>query len=56
MLILVCNVGSTSLKYKLFDMPCTDILVEAKTERVGRNDAIFTYRNNQNGFSVRGED
>ena len=53
MLILVCNVGSTSLKYKLFDMPCTDILVEAKTERVGRNDAIFTYRNNQNGFSEK---
>ena len=53
MLILVCNVGSTSLKYKLFDMPCTDILVEAKTERVGRNDAIFSYRNNRNGFSEK---
>ena len=53
MLILVCNVGSTSLKYKLFDMPCTDILVEAKTERVGREDAIFSYRNNQNGFSEK---
>lgn len=53
MLILVCNVGSTSLKYKLFDMPCTDILAEAKTERVGRDDAIFTYRNNQNGFSEK---
>ena len=53
MLILVCNVGSTSLKYKLFDMPCTDILVEAKTERVGRTDAIFSYRNNRNGFSEK---
>ena len=53
MLILVCNVGSTSLKYKLFNMPCTDILVEAKTERVGRDDAIFSYRNNQNGFSEK---
>lgn len=53
MLILVCNVGSTSLKYKLFDMPCTDILAEAKTERVGRDDAIFTYRNNQNRFSEK---
>ena len=50
MLILVCNVGSTSLKYKLFNMPSTEILVEAKTERVGRGDAIFSYRNNQNGF------
>ena len=53
MLILVCNVGSTSLKYKLFDMPCTDILVEAKTERVGRSDAIFSYRNNRNGFAEK---
>lgn len=53
MLILVCNVGSTSLKYKLFNMPCTDILIEAKTERVGREDAIFSYRNNQNEFSEK---
>ncbi len=53
MLILVCNVGSTSLKYKLFNMPSTDILVEAKTERVGRDDAIFSYRNNRNGFSEK---
>ena len=51
MLILVCNVGSTSLKYKLFNMPSPEILVEAKTERVGREDAIFSYRNNRNGFS-----
>ncbi|MBO6016765.1 MAG: acetate/propionate family kinase [Oscillospiraceae bacterium] len=56
MLILVCNVGSTSLKYKLFNMPCTDILVEAKTERVGRDDAIFSYTNHQNGFSEKLED
>ena len=53
MLILVCNVGSTSLKYKLFNMPSTDILVEAKTERVGRDDAIFSYTNHQNGFSEK---
>lgn len=53
MLILVCNVGSTSLKYKLFNMPSTKILVEGKTERVGRNDAIFTYQNHQNGFSEK---
>lgn len=50
MLILVCNVGSTSLKYKLFSMPNTDIMVEAKIERVGSLDnAIFSYRNNLNG-------
>ena len=53
MLILVCNVGSTSLKYKLFNMPSTEILVEAKTERVGRDDAIFSYVNHRNGFSEK---
>ena len=53
MLILVCNVGSTSLKYKLFNMPDEAILVEAKTERVGRTDAIFTYRNHCNGYSEK---
>ena len=53
MLILVCNVGSTSLKYKLFNMPSTEILAEGKTERVGRDDAIFTYRNDRKGFSEK---
>ena len=51
MLILVCNVGSTSLKYKLFNMPDETILVEAKTERVGREDAIFHYRNCTTGWT-----
>ena len=51
MLVLVCNVGSTSLKYKLFNMPSTEIMVEAKIERVGSLDsAIYTYANNLNGL------
>ena len=53
MLILVCNVGSTSLKYKLFDMPAAEVLAEGKTERVGRSDAIFSYRNRRNGFAEK---
>ena len=53
MLILVCNVGSTSLKYKLFNMPDEAILVEAKTERVGRTDAIFIYQNHCSGYSEK---
>ena len=53
MLILVCNVGSTSLKYKLFNMPDTDILVEGKIERVGRDDAILSYTNHINGFVLK---
>ena len=53
MLILVCNVGSTSLKYKLFDMPSTDVIAECRTERVGRDDAIFTFTNRRSGFTEK---
>jgi len=49
MLILVCNVGSTSLKYKLYDMPGKKLLAESKIERVGDSrGSIFSYRNHKN--------
>ena len=55
MKILVSNVGSTSLKFKLFDMPGERVLCEAKVERVGRSDgAIYQYRG-ENGWSGRRE-
>lgn len=53
MLILVCNAGSTSLKYKLFNMPDETILAEGREERIGRDDAIFTYNNYSRGFSEK---
>jgi len=46
MLVLLCNVGSTSLKYKLYDMPEEKLLVEAKIERVRSiENSIFAYKN-----------
>lgn len=46
MLVLLCNVGSTSLKYKLYDMPEEKLLVEAKIERVRSIDnSVFAYKN-----------
>jgi len=46
MLILVCNAGSTSLKFKLMDMPAEQVLCTAKIERVGSlHDAVFEYKN-----------
>ena len=55
MLVLVCNVGSTSLKYKLFDMPSPTILVEAKIERVGSlGNGIYSYKNYCNGAETGG--
>ena len=45
MKILVSNVGSTSLKFKLYDMPSEAVLCEAKIERVGSDhDAIYSYK------------
>lgn len=35
MKVLAANVGSTSLKFKLFEMPEEAALCEAKIERVG---------------------
>ena len=49
MKILVCNAGSTSLKYKLFSMPEEIIISEGKIERVGDDNGGFYYfKNNLN--------
>lgn len=46
MYILVCNAGSTSLKFKLFRMPEEKVCAEARVERIGgKNKGIFTYKN-----------
>lgn len=60
MKILVCNVGSTSLKFKLYEMPECAVISTCKIERVGSgSDSIFQYVNclkgeavNQSGISI----
>lgn len=53
MKILICNVGSTSLKFKLYEMPACQVLSQGKVERVGSmDDAIFEYQNLVSGQSV----
>ena len=53
MKILVSNVGSTSLKFKLFEMPAEELLCEAKIERVGsETSAIYSYKSHKNGAKV----
>ena len=53
MKILVCNVGSTSLKFKLYQMPQGAVLARGRVERVGsREDALFGYANDVTGYSV----
>ncbi len=53
MKVLVCNAGSTSLKFKLYEMPECTVLATGKVERVGScDDAIFGYCNASTGYKV----
>ena len=54
MLILIANVGSTSLKYKLFDMGTEEVLAVGKVERVGNPPSLFSHE--APGVSIRGKE
>jgi len=41
--VIVCNIGSSSFKFQLLDMPSERLLARGYTERVGKDDAIITY-------------
>ena len=46
--ILICNVGSTSLKYQLFDMTANEaVLASGGAERVGTDKSLFYYKDAQ---------
>ena len=52
MKILVCNAGSTSLKFKLFDMPAETVAAVCHIERVGADhDSRIAYKNLLTGAS-----
>ena len=52
--ILICNVGSTSLKYQLFDMEAGEkVLAAGGAERVGAAKSLFYHKNCLSGESVR---
>lgn len=56
MKVLICNAGSTSLKFKLYDMPAEKVLASGGVERVGStDDAIYKYENAGRDVSLRGE-
>ncbi len=51
--LLICNVGSTSLKFKLYSMPSETVLSDVKIERVGSTDsAILNYHDTVFGNHV----
>lgn len=49
MKILICNVGSTSLKYQLFEMEREQVLSSGGVERVGQNEGRFYCKNHLTG-------
>ena len=52
--ILICNVGSTSLKYQLFDMDNNEkVLASGGAERVGAAKSLFYHKNALTGEAVR---
>jgi len=54
--ILICNVGSTSLKYQLFAMDQNEqVLAAGGAERVGTAKSLFYHTNRLTGESVRKE-
>ena len=56
MKILICNVGSTSLKYQLFDMDAGEkVLCAGGAERVGAVKSLFYHKNNLTGDAVHQE-
>ena len=54
MKILICNAGSTSLKFKLWKMPEFEVLAQSYVERVGSDNAIFSYKSPRGSFSRDG--
>lgn len=51
MKILICNAGSTSLKFKLWKMPEFEALAQSYVERVGSENAIFSFKSAKGSFS-----
>lgn len=52
MKILICNAGSTSLKFKLWEMPDYLVLAEGRVERVGSRHGIFSYKSPAGSVSM----
>ena len=55
MKILICNVGSTSLKYQLFNMDGEQVLAAGGAERVGTEKSLFYHKDPGNGVELRQE-
>lgn len=50
--VLVCNVGSTSLKYRLYEMPAERLLCRGHVDRVGGDKAVFRHWHDENAAPI----
>lgn len=54
--ILVCNAGSTSLKFKLYDFPDRKVLAAGRVERVGSaTDAIYAFSSGEKSIKCENQ-
>ena len=44
--VMAINAGSSSLKFKLYEMPSEEVLTSGIVEKIGHDDAIFTLKHN----------
>jgi acetate kinase len=44
--VMAINAGSSSLKFKLYDMPEEKVITEGLVERIGLDDAYYTIKIN----------
>ena len=53
MKVFVLNCGSSSVKYKLFDMTDESVLADGKVERIGQENAVVTHQSVERKKSLR---
>lgn len=46
MKILTVNAGSSSLKFKMYDMPAEEVLISGVFERIGMKESFYTVKIN----------
>jgi acetate kinase len=58
MKVLVINCGSSSLKFKLYDLPTDDtatLMAEGLVEEIGREKSKFSYRDSRSPEKIVGD-
>lgn len=56
MKVLICNAGSTSLKFKLWEMPGETVLAAGRVERIGMGGSIFGYSCPERDLTIEEKD